>query len=92
MNDVAALANRILADRQAATTGVRPASGTVKPAPTQAKSPVIEHDAPAQRISTIGSRDTVEQSLALTKLDRSLAAEQPPRTDVPRGYYLDIVV
>ncbi|MEQ8665333.1 MAG: hypothetical protein RIC16_06385 [Rhodospirillales bacterium] len=92
MSDITALANRILADRQAAAGGIRPSSGTQRATSVEAKGPVIEHDGPAQRISTIGSRDTVEQSLALTKLQRSLASEEAPRADVPRGYYLDIVV
>jgi hypothetical protein len=34
----------------------------------------------------------VETQAAMIRLDKVLRADQPPRADVPRGYYLDIVV
>jgi len=36
--------------------------------------------------------ETPEQQIALKRLDRAMSAEAPPREDVPRGYYLDILV
>ncbi len=36
--------------------------------------------------------DTPEQQIAVKRLDRALTTSEPPRTDVPRGYYLNIVV
>lgn len=81
MNELANLANRLpIAD-------IRPAGPATAP-----KGPVLDGSGKPVRPSAIGSVDTVEQALALTKLDRALASEQAPRTDVPRGYYLDIVV
>lgn len=36
--------------------------------------------------------DSPEQRVALKRLDRAMSAELAPRDDVPRGYYLDILV
>lgn len=83
MNDVANIATRIPA------TGLRP----VDPA-QPARGNAIEGSTattPAT-VSAISPNDTVEQALALTKLDRAMASNEAPRTDVPRGYYLDISV
>lgn len=37
-------------------------------------------------------RETPEQQIALNRLDRAMSSEKAPRDDVPRGYYLDILV
>ncbi len=44
------------------------------------------------RANVIRGNDTPEQQIAVKKLDRALTTSEPPRTDVPRGYYLNIVV
>jgi len=44
------------------------------------------------RANVMRGNDTPEQQIAVKKLDRALGAGEPPRTDVPRGYYLNIVV
>jgi hypothetical protein len=45
-----------------------------------------------RRANVTASDDDAANRRALERLDRVLASEQPPRTDVPRGYYLDIEV
>ena len=44
------------------------------------------------RANVSRGNDTPEQQVAVKKLDRALGTSEPPRTDVPRGYYLNIVV
>lgn len=44
------------------------------------------------RANVSRGNDTPEQQVAVKKLDRALSTSEPPRTDVPRGYYLNIVV
>lgn len=81
MNDIANIATRLPA------TGLRPAD------PVQPQRGVVEGKSNAPKpVAAISPNDTVEQALALTKLNRALTAEEAPRTDVPRGYYLDIAV
>jgi len=82
MNDLANIANRLPA------TGLRPAD------PTQPqRGGVIDGKlAGPKPVPAISPKDSVEQALALTRLGRAMASEEPPRTDVPRGYYLDISV
>ncbi len=41
-------------------------------------------------VSTAGQ--TPEEILAVRKLGRELSASEAPRDDVPRGFYLDILV
>jgi hypothetical protein len=42
--------------------------------------------------NTLPKNNTPDQEIALGKLSQSLSLEKPPRTDVPRGFYLNIVV
>jgi hypothetical protein len=42
--------------------------------------------------NTLPKNITPDQEKALGQLNQSLSAEKPPRTDVPRGFYLNIVV
>ncbi len=44
------------------------------------------------RANVARRNDTPEQQVAVKQLDRALSTSEPPRTDVPRGYYLNIVV
>ncbi|NQV43253.1 MAG: hypothetical protein HQ501_00010 [Rhodospirillales bacterium] len=44
------------------------------------------------RANVSRGNDTPEHQIAAKKLDRALSTSEPPRTDVPRGYYLNIVV
>jgi len=44
------------------------------------------------RANVLRGTDTPEQQIAAKKLENALGAGKPPRTDVPRGYYLNIVV
>ncbi len=37
-------------------------------------------------------KETLQEKRALRKLDDLLASKATPRTDVPRGYYLDILI
>jgi len=89
MNDIAKIATQIapqIAPR-VTTPEVRP----VQPVQRQPR-PGPEIEGTPQRVNAGGFKDTPEQTAALIRLDRAIASEQPPRTDVPRGYYLDIVV
>ena len=36
--------------------------------------------------------ETPEQQIALQRLDIAINSDTPPRDDVPRGYYLNIIV
>ncbi len=43
--------------------------------------------------AVVGHRsDSPEERQALSRLARVLAGDEPPRTDVPRGFYLNIQV
>ena len=82
MNEIANIAARV------PTTGLRPTDS----AQPQRTSLIEGKGTTPKPVAAISPKDTVEQALALTRLDRALSAEESPRTDVPRGYYLDISV
>jgi hypothetical protein len=65
-----------------------PVPGTIAPKPKgyQASNEVKLR----ANVSTAG--ETPEEILAARKLNRELTSSEPPRQDVPRGFYLDIVV
>ncbi len=44
------------------------------------------------RAAVTKSSETALQRRALSRLERVLGPGQPPNTDVPRGFYLDITV
>ncbi len=44
------------------------------------------------RANVSRGNDTPEQQVAVKKMERALNTSEPPRTDVPRGYYLNILV
>ncbi len=44
------------------------------------------------RANVSRGNDTPEQQIAVKRLDQALTTKEPPRTDVPRGYYLNILV
>jgi len=44
------------------------------------------------RANVSRGNDTPEQQIAVKRLDRAMSEGDTPRTDVPRGYYLNIVV
>ncbi len=79
MNEIAKIAARVGAP-------------VIRPVEPVAPQPKHEIDATPRRVDAGGFKDTPEQTASLIRLDRTLASEQQPRTDVPRGYYLDIVV
>lgn len=65
-----------------------PASGPVAPKPKgyQAANEV------RLRANVTAGRESPEQQVAIRKLDGALNNSEPPRADVPRGFYLDILV
>lgn len=44
------------------------------------------------RASVLRDPDTTENRSAITRLDRFLSQDKPLREDVPRGFYLNILV
>lgn len=69
----------------------RPRTGAPS-APAQ-KAPGYEGaDDVVARASVQPHRAGVQEQAALIRLEKVIAKNEPPRTDVPRGYYLDIRV
>ncbi|MCW9034343.1 MAG: hypothetical protein OQJ97_08995 [Rhodospirillales bacterium] len=44
------------------------------------------------RTTLIDYKESAHEKRAIKKLDHLLASDVPPRTDVQRGYYLDILI
>lgn len=44
------------------------------------------------RAAAFRQPETAENEKAMTRLDRTLSQGKPPREDVPRGFYLNILV
>jgi len=44
------------------------------------------------RANVIAGNDTPDQRNAINRLNNTLTTDEAPRDDVPRGYYLDILV
>ncbi len=44
------------------------------------------------RANVTAGNETPEQQVAINKLGRTLDSSETPRADVPRGYYLNILV
>ncbi|MCW8916679.1 MAG: hypothetical protein OQK24_12625 [Magnetovibrio sp.] len=45
-----------------------------------------------RRASVLNAEDSPQNIASLNRLDRILSADKPLRTDVPRGFYLDLKV
>mgnify|MGYP001452084161 CR=1 FL=1 len=55
------------------------------------RAPAYELAHEVQLRANVASKDeTLENKIALKRLDHAVNSEQTPRSDVPRGYYLDI--
>lgn len=66
---------------------------------TSVESPAVKNGGEYREIEQVRRRATViagsespEQRNAIDRLEQTLSANEPPRNDVPRGYYLDILV
>ncbi|MBF0248592.1 MAG: hypothetical protein HQL36_11060 [Alphaproteobacteria bacterium] len=66
-----------------------------------ASSPQVQRSAQAgyaqaddvtRRANVLSDIDTPQNIAALNRLEKVLASDKPLRTDVPRGYYLDLKV
>ena len=85
MADVTFLQNSPLAPRP--RTGAAPANAP------PARAPGYEGaDDVVARAGVQPHRASVRELAALIRLDKVVSKGEPPRTDVPRGYYLDIKV
>ncbi len=78
MNDISSITSAIQPRANAGTVS--------RPAGYQANNEV------RLRANVATPNESPEQRGAINRLDRAMAADEPPRADVPRGYYLDISV
>jgi len=64
------------------------------PVPTShnQKSTFASTKAVRERATVTDYKETLHEKRSIKKLDDLLASDVPPRNDVPRGYYFDILI
>ncbi len=74
-------------------TSIPGGSGTLPQSPsTNRSSDYRATDEVRLRANVMANNDNPMQRGAIKRLDQTMQADTPPREDVPRGYYLDILV